>query len=339
MRFRNFIFLLAFISSPLFGQEKYPGEIAPRPSVSLGRLALIYLSVDFTPEQRLKLNDKYLEFIFLVDSIGKATLEDVNGIDDPTIIDSLKSKPIPFFNPRQVDGIHKEGIFFMNMMYPFYEYYESTYNGRRRFGSFQMEEMEYIEKSGTGFQYMMGAVGNTFSGSAAQYLHTGGGMKLDFLWKTRKKFSYGFSMTIYGNHVREYYPLNTSRKLESTPATMIVAASFAREAWSKGRNSITTQLDLGYVMQNVSTRENPDDDEYIQLAGFSPGLTVNYLMPLGKERFQNLHFPMVIGHFINFHAGIRPLLMSFKPARGIMFEIGVSYLLKSENVKNYQVKE
>lgn len=329
---------ILFVVNPACGQVD-PTDLQPTPVGGLERLALLYLKTDFTPEQRARLNDVQLELIFFVDSLGVAVLEDVNGIDDHDIIDSLKQRRvIPPFRPRYEDGHFRNGLFFMLLSFPSYGMpYEQ--HPPQRYGSFRLEEVEELEYSGQNFQMTVGGVVNTFAGSPTRYLSPGGGLKMDVLCGF-DKWGVGLSLSAYGNHAREYYPIQTTRELNDSPTTFIVALVGSRDMLKHGNHILTLQLELGYVAQTLSSPIDSYDRDYVELSGFTPGLIANYLVPVSKPRFQNRYYiPSVTTHYLNFHAGARPILVDLKEARGVMFDVGVSYRFFTNAVHRYRLRE
>jgi hypothetical protein len=329
------VWLLCLIPKILFAQVSNNPESGPVPQDGMERLALTFLKIDFTQDQRNILNNRPLEFIFFVDSAGYATLEDVNGIDDAVIMDSLMRRPIPRFIPKIVDGKATDGLFFMELEFPSYNLsYFPTMTQRPRTN---IDDVDF-ERSGESFHILIGGVVNTFSGRPAQYLSTGGGFKLDLLWQTRSKVGYGVTMAAYSNKALEYYPINTTRKLDSAPSTFIIGAILSKEFTITAKRSLFAQVELAYAGQTVSSRENANDEEYIQLDGFSPGIVVNYSFRIGKEKFQHTsYYPSVYSPNLNIHGGIRPLLLDLKASRGVMFEIGISYRIKADLLSSYQI--
>jgi len=88
-----------------------------RPTEPIGGVAkpgLEYFKIKFTEEQRKLLKGKELEFIFLVDTLGVAILEHVNGNEDSVIIDSYFSSWKPF---HEILFLHQE-LFFMYQEQP-----------------------------------------------------------------------------------------------------------------------------------------------------------------------------------------------------------------------------
>lgn len=338
--FRCLVLLAAFILIPFFlvAQDE-PLDLQPTPVGGLERLALVFLKTDFTPEQRTRLNDVRLELIFFVDSTGMAFLEDVNGINDPDIIDSLKQgKDIPPFRPRYVNGQFRNGIFFMMLTFPSYDMRDEE-RVLQRYGSFPIDQLEEVNYSGQSLQMMIGGVVNSFAGSPSRYLSPGGGLKMDVLWGF-DKWGAGFSFAAYGNRAREYYPIRTTRELDKAPSTFVIALLGSINVINNPKRIINLQLELGYVGQTVSSRIDDYDEDYIQLRGFSPGLVVNYQIPIGKGRFQNrYYFPSVTNHYLNVHAAARPIFLNLKEARGMMFEFGISYRFSIQAVHAYQLKK
>jgi hypothetical protein len=338
--FRYFIPVAAiFVCMNFVCAQVSQQDLQPTPVGGLERLALVYLKTDFTPEQRARLNDVQLELIFFVDSLGVAVLEDVNGIQDPDIIDSLKQrKEIPPFRPRYVDGQFSDGIFFMLLSFPSYGMPGDRYPPQR-YGSFALDEVEELEYSGQNFQMTVGGVVNSFAGNPSRYLSPGGGLKMDVLCGF-DKWGVGLSLSFYGNRAREYYPIQTTRKLDQAPTTFIVALIGSRDVLKDGNRTVNLQLELGYINQTLSSPIDTYDEDYIELSGFSPGLIANYLLPVSKGRFHNgYHIPSVLTHYVNFHAGVRPTFLNLKEARGVMFEFGISYRFFMNAVHRYRLPE
>lgn len=338
--FRYFVLAAVFILGPfVMMAQNEPLDLQPAPVGGLERLALVYLKTDFTPEQRSRLNDVHLELIFFVDSTGMALLEDVNGINDADIIDSLKQrKEIPPFRPRYVNGQFRNGIFFMMLSFPSYDITDEQ-QLRQRYGAFSMDQVEEVEYSGQSLQMMMGGVVNSFAGNPSRYLSTGGGIKMDVLWGF-DKWGVGFSFSAYGNRAREFYPIRTTRELDKSPTTFVVALLGSMDVMKNENRMVNLQVELGYIGQTVSSRIDDYDEDYIQLNGFSPGFLANYLIPFGKGRFQNrYYYPSVTRHYLNLHVGARPVFLNLKEARGMMFEFGVSYRLSMMQVNTYLLKD
>jgi hypothetical protein len=333
----HIVWLLYLIPTAMFSQIRISNdtEFGPEPQGGIERLSLNFLKIDFTPAQREVLRNRPLEFIFFVDTTGFATLEDVNGVEDAAIMDSLMQKRnLPMFTPHIVDGKKRDGLFFMELQFPSYEstFYPTT--SQHEHGN--IDDLEF-ELSGNSFHFLMGGVVNSFSGRPSQYLNTGGGFKLDVLWQTRRKFGYGLAMAAYGNKAAEYYPVTTDRKLDKVPTTFVIGVILSREFEVTEKNSFIAQFELAYAGQTISSRENANDEEYIQLDGFSPGIVVNYFVRLGKERFQQSNnYPVISSYHLNLHGAIRPLLLNLKAARGLMFEVGISYRLKASVLSSYR---
>lgn len=77
------------------------------PIGGINELAIHYYGIEFNKEQRQLLKKLPLEFIFLINEKGDATLREVNGINNSAILDSLKthSKHLPKFHPEFQNGM------------------------------------------------------------------------------------------------------------------------------------------------------------------------------------------------------------------------------------------
>ena len=85
------ILCFCLMTLTVYGQVDSLNSV-PGPKDGVNKLALQFLKINFTAAQRELLEGITLEFIFYVDSTGKATLEDVNGINDRAIFDSLTAQ-------------------------------------------------------------------------------------------------------------------------------------------------------------------------------------------------------------------------------------------------------
>ena len=161
---------------------------------------------------------------------------------------------------------------------------------------------------------------------------------MDVLWGF-DKWGVGISFSAYGNRAREFYPIRTTRELDKSPTTFIVALLGSMDVMKNQNRMVNLQVELGYIGQTISSRIDDYDEDYIQLNGFSPGFLANYLIPFGKGRFQNrYYYPSVTRPYLNLHVGARPVFLNLKEARGMMFEFGVSYRLSMMQVNTYLLK-
>lgn len=330
--------ILIFLGSSLVAQVD---SLDSGPKGGLSKLALIYYKIDFTPEQRQMLEDRDLELIFTVDKTGRAILEDVNGVDDPAIIDSLKRKTpmLPEFYTHTTDGVEEHSIFFMKIQFPRYkviQHYTFT-----RYGEYkepQLSDYEYIHKSGKRMDVLAGGIFNGFTGQANDHLRPGGGMKIDLVF-SGKRFGGGLVMNFYGNSLKKNYSLNTTREQNDAPVTFLMGLSGSKSIFQKDKRELMLQVELCYASQNVTKRLDKYDDDYVQLQGFSPGIVAHYLIQIGKDRLSYYYGrPALFNHYINLHGAIRPVIFNLSQASGVMLEVGISYRMGLHFVDEYKLR-
>lgn len=313
----------------------------PEPIGGIERLALRYYDIEFTPEQRQLLKGVELEMIYFVSDSGVARLESVNGIQNRAIRDSLFSRTadLPRFKPQMNKGIAKQSLYFMQMQFPEYilPLQDPLYNSAVLFQKLTMDDFEFIELSGTRLDWIIGGMVNTFIGSPADYLNTGGGMKLAIMMTGENKMFYGMNMNFYGNKRTADYDVKSTLEQYRNPATLLIGLSVGR--WF---NPFSVQVDLDYAVQNITERKEDDDSEWIQFRGFSPGVIAHYPLQLGKDKLSVSAFygkPSFVAHSLSFSLGMRYMFMNHRAASGLMAEVGISYRLTTKMVESYKIKD
>ncbi len=324
----------------LNAQDADSVNTAAGPRGGLNNLALLYYKIDFTPGQRQRLEDVPLEFIYSISEEGVATLEEVNGINDPVIIDSIKNQqPLPEFYPRIVNGRAQSSIYFMKIQFPKYTMQRQRLSRYTHTEKLTLDDFEYIHKSGRRMDILLGAVVNSFAGNAQEYLKTGGGFKVDLMYVGEKGIGAGLVMSVYGNSHKKPYPINTTRELDKSSPTLLLGAGINKSMHKKERSEWLAQVELCYAMQNISSKVNNKDKDYIMAKGFSPGVVLHYLLQVGKDNLYTYYGNPAMGsHYLNFHAAIRPVFFDLKPASGVMFELGVSYRFSWITPDDYKFK-
>lgn len=320
--------------------EKETREVEPVGGSS--KLALRYFRINFNALQRERLAGREVELIFSVDTTGVALLEHVNGVSEQPILDSLNNVALPIFYPRTVEGRREESIYFLKLTFPAYDavnpvLYSSPLHFRR---AYDMDEFEYIRKSGRRMDMLIGGMLNGFGGNAARYSGTGGGMKLDMIFTGENNLGLGMVMAFYGNPRTRDYPVVTTRPQNPSRVTLLLGGAINKHVRVKDRKELSLQLELAYALQNIVTRNNTQDVEYLQANGFSPGVSVNFALPLGRERLSYYYaMPCLYSHYVNFHVAIRPVFYDLKQASGMIWEAGISYRLGWNFVDEYLLKD
>jgi hypothetical protein len=298
-------------------------NFGPEPVGGINKLALVYYKIDFTKEQRKALQDKEIEFIYLIDPAGHATLEEINGVVEKAILDSLQqaTSRLPRFYPRRVNGIAES---FQQAA----SYQETAY-----------EDFAYIHKSGARLDILFGGVANGFLGSPGKYLGPGGGMKIEIMGIGKKGIGGGLLMSFYGNKLRQNYPIDSDRAQNSAPPTMLVGFGLNKALVKKERREFNAQVEFNYAIQNITASLGENDKDWTQLKGFSPGLVGNYLIQVGKNKTAYYYgSPSIFCHYLNIHGAVRPVFFNLKEARGVMLELGLSYRLGTHFVDEYRLK-
>lgn len=305
------------------------------PKVDVVDLALHFYSIDLTSEQRNQLNNLPIELIFKIDTNGKPTLFKINGIDNEELIELFKEKTmeLDYFNPKITNGEPESAIYFLQLTFPSNNAITASHSlySATQFNKLRMSDFESLEQDNTGFDLVIGAVANNFIGNASKYNDIGAGMKMDYTFNDNKKFLYGLNLSMYANKNLKDYPVHTtSMQLKARPLLMMGVT------FGKWFNKFSMQADLNYVVQNVTEKQHENDPNWIQFKGFSPGVAVNFPVMIGKER-PTLYYglPAIISHHVNFHGGIRYVQFSQKEAKGLMFELGISYRMRLRGIKSY----
>jgi len=198
-----------------------------------------------------------------------------------------------------------------------------------------LDDFEYIKKSPSKFDMTIGAVMNQFIGKPANHLKLGSGINMDLTYTDKRSYTYGLNTSIYINKLKQDYPLQTQREQFETPNTVSLGFIFGK--WFPKFN---IQSEIAYVAQNVTERIDANDDEWVQLRGWSPGIAINYPIKFGKDRpYVNYGIPTVINNFMNLHFGVKYLDLSLKEASGLMLEVGLSYRMTVFKIKDYKLKD
>lgn len=306
------------------------------PIGGLHNLSLPYLAINFSSEQRQQLKGRELEFVFSVNADGSASLYKVNGVAAPDILDSLYSTilPNPAFHPRVVNGITEGTVYFLNLTYPRY-----GHPGSYHYKEPGLSDFDYIDTSGPRMDMLLGGVFHTLAGNTQDYLRSRGGGKVDLLFTNGKGNGGGLVMTAFGNSLKRAYPVPTLRPQDKNQAILLVGGAYVRRWLEKGRRELSVQLELNYALQNLVTTNPPDDNYYVQVQGVSPGVILNYSVPLGRDRLSNYYGrPALVRNKANFHGAIRPLFMDNREASGCLFELGVGYRLQFIFVREFRLR-
>ncbi len=337
--------LLFLTSVPIHSQVVDSLNFIPGPINGINELALQYYKIDFNKEQRAKLEGVELEFIFKVDTVGRAILEKVNGVQDSTILEILRNttqNSVKFY-PRTENGQKEASIYFMKLRFPTYQTirnqlgYFKVYKTPR----YGMDDFEQLNLSGKRVDALFGAVTNGFLGLVSDYLGVGGGMKIEIMLRGRGKkgFGGGLLMSFYSNELKKDFPIASLRPQNSAPPTLFIGLAVSKSVMSEKRRELILQLELNMAVQNITPKLGDMDKDWTQFKGFSPALVAHYLVQFRKSQFTHIAEPLITNHYVNFHAAIRPLFYGVKEANGVMLELGLSYRLVGKYVEDYKLKK
>ncbi|MCA1764235.1 MAG: hypothetical protein ABR574_03870 [Cryomorphaceae bacterium] len=329
--------LIFFILAHFASAQVADMETDAEPIGGIHRLALYYYDIEFTPEQRALLDSVNVELAFSVSDSGVAKLENVNGVQNRAIRDSLfAQQSIPPFKPAMQNGIPKPSLYFMRFQYPTYAVNHPhkifPYVHRK---PFYVDDFDTVSISNRRLDVLIGGVMNQFVGKPTRYLALGGGMKIDLTYTTGSDVSLGMSMSFYGNKLREEYPISGSEEQNTHPPTLLIGLTVGR--WL---SDFHLQFEMAYAIQNVVSPDNDENQDLVQFTGFSPGVVLNRPVRFGKRRVVNSFGVTALEkHALNLHLGARYLVFDFDSATGAMLEFGIGYRLTSRRIDYYRLNE
>jgi len=311
-------------------------EVSPKGGIN--QLAIKYYGINFTKDQRKRIENIEIEFIYFIDEVGNPTLSEINGVTDSDIVDSLRNKTAELerFNPRIKDGIPETSIYFMKLTFPAYKFTKRTYGLLQgsAYREAKLEDFEYINESGQRFDIVIGGFLNQFLGNPSKYLSTGGGMRADINYSGKNRIIYGLNLSFAENGLRLDYPINSTRK-QASPTSGFVGCSIGK--WF---NNFNIQGEISAAVHNLTEKIGDNDPDWVQLQGWSPGIIINYTILLGKQN--PLYYygtPSLLENNLDLHFGVRYVKYSLKEASGLMTELGVSYRMTVKRVEAYKFKD
>lgn len=334
--------LLSFAAA--FGQKPDSLNRVAEPKGGMAALALVYYKIDFTREETEYLRANEAELIFMVNENGKATLEEVKDIAMHSVVDSMMrmNDRLPEFYPEAVNGKPQNALFFMRLRWPQYEALEPafppSYNRYHYMGR-RLDEFEFIDYTGSRFDILFGAVGNTIGGNVINYIYSGGGVKFDMLLYSEKGWGGGMVMTFHGNRMRKEYPLTTLLPQNKSRVTGFIGLAVAKLLNDRPAGQFSIQFEACYSMQSIESMDPNLKNKPVQAMGFSPGLVINYAKNLGRGRMTAYYYiPTAMRSYLNFHIALRPMILNIPEASGLMYEAGISYRMAMRHARNFKLK-
>lgn len=344
MRYFLYLILLAI---PVFcsAQDIRENYRDAEPEGGVEKLAKSFFSINFQNEEQRELMGKHLELVFHIDQMGVPTLEAVFGTDNNVIRDSFlqKTEEIPLFIAARAGGDYTESMYALGLTYPsfqtVYQYLQKS--NIHAFRKAKMEDFEKLELKDSRFDLVFGGVVNTPAGSISNHLRSGGGLKLDFIFTGRNGWGGGLVATGHYNRLFNNFSIPSTVPNLKYPTTNMIGLSANKwMALGEKLHGLLLQLELNYTYFLLTEKEEINDPESVVFKGFSPGLSVHFPIQIGQPTTSTLYYsPALVSHYINIHAAIRPLFLDFRQARGILFELGLSYRMGIIRVKSYEFKE
>jgi hypothetical protein len=335
---RTIVFALCLVTSVVHAQT----DTTSTPTEAEGgieRLALVFYTIEFTPEQRQLLVERPLEFFFFVSDAGEARLESLNGINNPTLIDSLMTagQSLPPFIPATRNGVAVQSLYMMELTFPSYvmstNFLKTTYINQN-IGKYRLSDFDTLSVDRPNIQIVFGGFVNGFTGTAGDFLSTGGGFKVEMVFFDSNSMYYGMNMAFSGNKRKRDYRIGDDRAQADFPPTLFLGGTVGKKL-----DDFLIQIDADVALQNIITVDPDTDEEPVQFWGFSPGLVVNYPIGIGSRVVVNHYGSQQYNHYLNLHAGYRQLFMGDAQANGGMWELGLSWRFGSSTVTHYRLRE
>ena len=312
------------------------------PVGGINRLALVYYDIEFTPEQRKLLDDVNLELIFSVTDEGAATLETVNGITNSALIDSLyaQSDELPGFIPEMRSGIPIQSLYFMRFQFPTYKVSHNEVRMPNPFYRRKVEKDEFtvLNESGRGLDFVLHGIFVNHFGNADKYLKPGGGAHMGIEYLAANKLYYGLSWEMFGNNASAFMDVSDTLPYLSSPFSVTFGFYMGKRF-----DDFSVQLEASYASISITQTEvNDEVEEGTSFGGFSPGIFINYPIPLNarKERVTMQAANTYINRFsLNLRGGFRGFFMEDTQANAILFEIGLGIRFGSYFIEKYRLKD
>ncbi len=297
-----------------------------------------FLQIPFSPVQKKALSNVSLVVKVRIDELGHPTLEQLNGTEDPAIIDSLRKtfpRIVHEFRPGVEQGRPAPGYYSFTVPMPTYPIEQ-----RDPLAPTSSDEILSYTQSGRRLDFLAGVVANGYQGSAASFQNPGAGVKIDLMY-TPKSFGVGITAVLWANDLKKNYTISSTRDPSKHPVTILVGLALNKVVHEWARSEFIMQVELNYATEEITPRLYNGDHDFVTFNGWSPGLVGNFLIRIGKDKFGSesvsVYYaePALYCSYINLHAALRPLYLSSKEASGLIFEFGVSYRFSSRFLKAY----
>ena len=316
----------------------------PEPYGGIEQLAKSFFSIDFPIEIREKLDNQLIELIFYIDELGVPELERIFGVDHPIIIDSFiqKTNEIPLFEAAKADGRFVESYYVLVLTYPSVEFMlQQIYLQRlREFCTSEYRNIQSIEYQYAGMDMVFGGLGTTAIGPLNEYAGVGGGFNWILTGNLGNNWTGGIELMASFKSTKKDFPISSSNPPKNYYG--LVNTGIVGGKWldlPRKPRSILVQMHVSLAVLQVIERQGRNDPEWEEVKGLGLGLSMHFPIFIGNPRpsCSNL-FPSMNFHQLNFHSGLRYLIMDYKEANGLIFELGISYRFSRKRIKNWELK-
>lgn len=337
-RFKSVFFgMIIFFCLIIHGFAQQDSFRLAKPVKGEQALAIKVLGIEFTQAQRDSLDGKSIELIYIVDIMGVGQLTEINGVKDKAIQDSIFNANAPFllFESEIFNGEPRESIYFLKIFFPKYykRFNQPVIIDRFSFNMLKMENFDSLTLSKTSSGMVFGGIMNQFVGSMSDYLGLGGGMKIDFYYRSKNLIA-GLNMNVYGTKRKKDFPINSIRPQGKYPSMIIIGPSLG---FHKSRWSFTMEVDFCRMNLVYSTDTNTKDG--FSTDGWSPGLILAYRLPIFQDKpLYYYNSPYVLTQNIQFSLAIRKFFVDLPEASGTMLELGICYDLNYRSIKSFKLK-
>ena len=337
-KFRKVFFsIFIFFCLIIHGFAQQDSFRLAKPVIGEQALAIKVLGIEFTQEQRDSLDGKSIELIYMVDIMGVGQLTEINGVKDSAIQDSIFKANAPFilFESEIFNGEPKTSIYFLKIFFPKYykRFNQPVIIDRFSFNMLKMENFDSLALSKTSSGMVFGGMMNQFVGSVSDYLGFGGGMKIDFYYRSKNLIA-GLNMNLYGTKRKKDFPITSTRPQGKYPSMIIIGPTlgYHRSRWSLA-------MEVDFCRMNLVYNTDTNTKDGFNADGWSPGLIFAYRLPIFRAKpLYYYNSPYVFTQNIQFSFAIRQFFVDLPEASGAMFELGICYDLNYRSIKSFKLK-
>ena len=343
MRF-SILFFIFFLSLQSLAAVTDSLQQDAEPYGGIEQLAKSFFSIDFPIEIREKLDNQRIELIFYIDELGVPELEGLIGTDHPVIIDSFirKTNEIPLFEAAKENDQYVESYYVLILTYPSVEFMlQQIYWQRvREFCGSEYKDFKSIEYLNAGMDLVIEGLGTTAIGPLNEYAGLGGGFNWIYTGNLGDNWVAGFEIMASFKSTKKDFPISSRNPLKNSYGLVNLGVVGGKWLDLPARpRAILFQMNTSFALLNVVERQGQNDADWDYVRGFGLGLSVHFPIlksnpkPNCSKSFKSMSFDQ-----LNFHVGLRRLIMDYKEANGFIFEFGISYRYSRKRIKNWELK-